>query len=85
MLPAFPGAGGKGWHACCIRMAIDVLLSRSFEVIMDSFAPEFSRFWLLPEKGERIGHDGLDDDMRTQQQRALEELAERVTAARTVV
>ena len=54
---------------------------------MDSFAPEFSRFW-LPASGEdeRVQQaDRLEDEKRRQQQQALEELADRVTAARTVV
>ncbi len=55
---------------------------------MDTFAPEFSRFWLPigDRDGQRITvrNDEKDADMRRQQQ-ALEELAERVNAARSVV
>jgi hypothetical protein len=54
---------------------------------MDTFAPEFSRFWfpLTARDGDRQdGRDARrDDDAR--QQKALEELAERVTAARSIV
>ncbi len=53
---------------------------------MDTFAPEFSKYW-LPE-AEGSGSDarraGRDDDSCAQQA-ALEELAERVSAARSVI
>lgn len=52
---------------------------------MDSFANELTRFWLPgPDADERAEADRRDDEARRQQQ-ALEELAERVTAARSVV
>ncbi len=52
---------------------------------MDTFAPEFSRYWLPPGSGdERVQPDSPRDEAARQQQ-ALAELAERVTAARTVV
>lgn len=53
---------------------------------MDTFAPEFSRFWLGggDRKPGTERRDDPDADARRQQQ-ALEELAERVTAARSVV
>jgi hypothetical protein len=55
------------------------------EAIMDSFAPEFSRYWLpTREAEERAQADRREDEARRQRE-ALEELAERVTAARTVV
>ena len=50
---------------------------------MDTFAPEFSKFW-LPEASRTHGDSGVDDD-KGAQQAALEELAERVNAARSVV
>ena len=52
---------------------------------MDTFAPEFSRFWLpaTERDGERR-HDDRDDEVR-RQQKALEELVERVNAARSIV
>ena len=52
------------------------------EVEMDTFAPEFSKFW-LPEASARA-NVRVDDDKGVQQA-ALEELAERVNAARSVV
>jgi hypothetical protein len=53
---------------------------------MSSFAPEFSHYWMgsltaSPADGE---HDACDDDPGNQE-RALQELAERVNAARSVV
>ena len=52
---------------------------------MDTFAPEFSRFWLPATEGEGVhAHDAGPDDVRNEQ-KALEELAERVTAARSVI
>ena len=52
---------------------------------MSSFAPEFSRFWLPEaEEGEELrADDGAREDDR-RQQRALEELFERVNAARSI-
>ncbi|MEO5764747.1 MAG: hypothetical protein ABIR52_05505 [Casimicrobiaceae bacterium] len=52
---------------------------------MQSFAPEFARFW-LSSQGVSAGDakaDGRDDDTPAQQA-ALEELAERVSLARSV-
>jgi hypothetical protein len=52
---------------------------------MDSFAPEFFRYWLpATETEERAQADRRDEDARRQRE-ALEQLAERVTAARTIV
>ncbi len=50
---------------------------------MDTFAPEFSKFWLSEASGSRT--DVRADDDSGAQQAALEELAERVNAARSVV
>jgi len=49
---------------------------------MDTFAPEFSKFW-LPDAA-RVQGDVRDEDTGAQQA-ALQELAERVSAARSVV
>ena len=49
---------------------------------MDTFAPEFSKFW-LPDAAASAG-DARDEDTGAQQA-ALQELAERVNAARSVV
>ncbi len=54
---------------------------------MDMFAPEFSRFWLPGGDREQDVRDGSDDHRAgdaSSQQQALEELAERVNAARSV-
>ena len=52
---------------------------------MKSFAPEFAQFWL---KGQGAGAGDAESDRRdddtTAQQAALEELAERVTLARSI-
>lgn len=53
---------------------------------MDAFSPEFAQHWLaaqvsaVEENGRRAGEDSLSPA----QQEAWEELAERVTAARSV-
>ena len=55
---------------------------------MDTFAPGFSRFWLPAgeDDAQRIhdGHNDYDGDATLQQQ-ALDELTERVNAARRVI
>jgi hypothetical protein len=52
---------------------------------MQPFAPEFAQFWL---KGPGAGVDAAEPDRRdddaTAQRVALEELAERVTLARSI-
>jgi len=53
------------------------------EVAMDTFAPEFSKFWLPEASGSHA--DSRADDDKGAQQAALEELAERVNAARSVI
>ncbi|HEV2977305.1 MAG TPA: hypothetical protein VG425_06925 [Casimicrobiaceae bacterium] len=56
---------------------------------MNAFCPEFSAFWLaVPEPdGERRGSDSTapDQALSPAQQVALEELVERVNAARSVI
>ena len=54
---------------------------------MDTFSPEFSAFWLdQPQTGERHGPESAPAQaLSPSQQAALEELAERVNAARSVV
>ena len=55
---------------------------------MDAFSPEFTAYWLA-EPAEALARqtDGASNDntLSTSQQVALEELAERVNAARRVV
>ena len=54
---------------------------------MHTFAPEFAHHWFAsPTEGDESSHVSQDDDAGSQaQQEALEELAERVSAARSVV
>jgi hypothetical protein len=56
---------------------------------METYTPEFAAFWLGdPESaGERLGAEGASgrEGLSASQQVALEELAERVNAARSVV
>jgi len=56
---------------------------------MNAFCPEFSAYWLaVPESvGERQGSESaaVDQSLSPAQQVALEELVERVNAARSVV
>jgi len=52
---------------------------------MESFAPEFAHYWLTGQAGAagEAKADRRSDELNAQQA-ALEELAERVTAARSV-
>jgi hypothetical protein len=55
---------------------------------MDAFSPEFTAYWLAePAEAYAQATDGASNDnaLSTSQQVALEELAERVNAARRVV
>ena len=59
--------------------------SEAKEAIMEYFAPEFFRYWLPARESEaRAQADRRDEDAQRQRE-ALEQLAERVTAARTIV
>jgi len=52
---------------------------------MDTFAPEFSRFWLPADQADgKRRHDDREDEVR-RDEKALEELADRVNAARSIV
>jgi len=52
---------------------------------MESFAPEFAHYWLTGQSGSAgAANRGSSDDEANAQQAALEELAERVAAARSV-
>jgi hypothetical protein len=54
---------------------------------MDAFSPEFAQHWLAGQESpsdERVGRRRGDDLLSPAQQEALEELAERVNAARSV-
>ena len=54
---------------------------------MNTFAPEFAQFWLagLATLAAADGVGEARDDELDREQAALEELAERVTAARTII
>jgi hypothetical protein len=55
---------------------------------MNTFSPEFSRYWLdaPAQAGERVSEPASDAQVLSpSQQAALEELAERVNAARSVL
>jgi hypothetical protein len=55
---------------------------------MDMFSPEFAQHWLSDQSfGADISGSGRGDDelLSPSQQEALEELAERVNAARSIV
>jgi hypothetical protein len=54
---------------------------------METYTPEFAAFWLgaAESGGERPAADGGREGVSPSQQVALEELAERVNAARSVV
>jgi len=55
---------------------------------MDTFSPEFSAFWQTepsPAPVRDNGEASAKQSVSTAQERALEELAERVFAARSVV
>jgi hypothetical protein len=55
---------------------------------MDAFSPEFTAYWLAdPAEAPAHQSDSVSNDntLSTSQQVALEELAERVNAARRVV
>jgi hypothetical protein len=53
---------------------------------MEPFSPEFSRYWLAGQGASCLDPAGglRDDPVSPAQQDALEELAERVNAARSV-
>ncbi len=55
---------------------------------MDKYAPEFSAYWeseTSPATGRDHGEVSPKQALSTSQERALEELAERVSAARSIV
>ena len=53
---------------------------------MDTFAPEFAHYWLASQAGsDDRKPDRPDDDGSSAQQQALEALADRVSAARSII
>jgi len=53
---------------------------------MDTFAPEFAQYWLTGQAGDAdVAHSDPNNPESASQQAALAELAERVTAARSVI
>jgi hypothetical protein len=57
------------------------------EEVMSTFAPEFAQFWLAGLAAVAVAEAkaGLRDEQADRDKAALEELAERVFAARSVV
>jgi len=51
---------------------------------MDTFAPEFSKFWLADNASDEVGATLVRDD-EPADRAALEALAERVSAARSIL
>jgi len=70
------------WHGDCSGFAT------AREDVMTTFAPEFAQFWLAGlatiAVADVANAEALDDEA-DREKAALEELAERVTAARCVV
>jgi hypothetical protein len=62
-------------------------LSSQDERIMDTFSPEFNAYWRADGEPEKRGGDApsTDSTLSPSQQVALEELVERVSAARSIV
>ena len=53
---------------------------------MDTFAPEFAQYWLTGQAGDADGaHSDANNPDAASERAALVELAERVSAARSVV
>jgi hypothetical protein len=54
--------------------------------IMNAFSPEFAQLWVAARsaRAEAAAADGSDETLTPTQQEALDELAERVSAARSV-
>jgi hypothetical protein len=55
---------------------------------MDKYSPEFSAYWeseVSPATGRDHGEASPKQALSTSQERALEELVERVSAARSIV
>jgi hypothetical protein len=87
----------EGWQKCAhadahsidgMRFAFEWLTEHPYfsGAAMSTFAPEFSQFWM--GSGAAVSSDGgseLRDDESRIQEAALQELAERVSAARSVV
>jgi len=68
---------GRGGHA----------RNMGSDIVMNTFAPEFAQFWLagLAAVAAVDAQGGRHDDEADREKAALEELAERVYAARTIV
>jgi len=76
----------RAWLGMPFALRFGEWLHFQVRLAMDTFAPEFSKFWLPEAEGlcSDTRRAGRDDDSCAQQA-ALEELAERVSAARSVV
>ena len=51
---------------------------------METFAPEFSKFWIAEPAGSQ-GESGRSEDDANKQKAALQDLADLVSAARSIV
>jgi len=74
------------WHGYCFGRGCKQESTRDDITIMNAFSPEFAQHWLAGQglpADERNG-GSLDDSLSPAQQEALEALADRVNAARSV-
>ena len=74
------------WHGYCFGRGCKQRSTRDDITIMNAFSPEFAQHWLAGQ-GSRSDDPAAgrhDDPLSPAQEEALEELAHRVNAARTV-
>jgi hypothetical protein len=62
----------------------DALSHTVTRIVMEAYAPQFSRYW-LPAGDADASRASERDDHDAAERQALEELAERVNAARSIV
>lgn len=79
----------NAWHACCFGCLEHERIARIVKTTdMNTFSPELSQ-WLLGMAEEQASDAGskrrADDLAELAQEAALEELAERINAARSIV
>jgi hypothetical protein len=73
------------WHDHCLYVSNEGTYLQP-RLAMDTFAPEFAHYWLDGQRGDADVPNGEFGALDTPtQQAALIELAERVSAARSVV
>jgi hypothetical protein len=75
------------WHIACKAVRGGNTKMRIGETVMSSFAPEFVQFWLARPAAVAVSEAKTDlhRDELDRERAALEELAERVFAARSIV